>query len=86
MEEWVKLGNPECPLNLYGCYSVSSLHAAWDPLYFVFRLAIYNQPLSCSKKPLSSWSHDMNAVFSPGFFEGIVGGWSRHYGKEVGEC
>ena len=30
--------------------------------------------LSCLKKPLSSWSHNMNAVFSPGFFEGIVGG------------
>ena len=53
---------------------------------FVFRLAIYIQPLNCLKKPLSSWSHDMNVVFSPGFFEGIVGGRSRHYGKEVGEC
>ena len=29
----------------------------------------------------------MNAVFSPGFFKGIVGGGGvgRHYGKEVGE-
>ena len=31
----------------------------------------------------------MNAVFSPGFFEGIVGdgggGGGRHYGKEVRE-
>ena len=30
----VKMGDPGCPRNLYGFYSVSSLHAAWDPLYF----------------------------------------------------
>ena len=50
-------------------------------------LVICIQPLSL-KKPLSSWSHNMNAVFSPGFFKGIVGGEGgegRHYGKEVGE-
>ena len=39
----------------------------------VFTLAICIQPLSCLKKPLSSWSHNMNAVLSPAFF-GVVGG------------
>ena len=50
----------------------SSLHAVWDPLYSALVICI--QPLSCLKKPLSSWSHNMNVVFPPGFFEGIVGG------------
>ena len=44
---------------------------------------LYSAPKLLEKAP-SSWSHNMNAVFSPGFFFGVVGG--QVLGQGGGRC
>ena len=66
MEEWVKMGSTLTALEicmiaiqLALCMQLGTLCIQLSHLYSVPKLL---------KMPLSSWSHNMNVVFSPGFF------------------
>ena len=64
MEGWVKMGALTA---LEICMIAIQLALCMQIGTLCIQLSHCIQPLGCLKNPLSSWSHNMNVVFSPEF-------------------